>query len=276
MKWHKKCKPLPYYGGKSGYGKAEWISNLLPWKKESTYVETHGGAGGVLCYRSPVKCEIYNDLDYRLTNWSRVVRDKWKEFGPLVEGTPHSRIEFNWAVETVDNENESDVQRALAFHVLATQSVAQNLNSHSWRRGISFNVGSQGRWRSDRVELLAERFWNVQIECLPAEKLLERLVEESHVVIYVDPPYPTANTEPYNVCEVDVPLLSELLLAQTGHVAISGFRDEWDHLGWERYEKEGIRHARPGEKKKDATVVTEVLWTNYSMQSIRDISNRLI
>ena len=133
-----------------------------------------------------------------------------------------------------------------------------------------------GRWRNERMVILAERFWNMQIECLPAEKLLERLVEESHVLIYVDPPYPTANTEPYNVCEVDIGLLSELLLAQKGQVAISGFRDEWDHLGWERHEKEGIRHSRPGERKKDASVVTEVLWTNYSVESIQDNPNRLI
>ena len=27
-------RSLPYYGGKRGYGKAEWIAGLLPWHSE--------------------------------------------------------------------------------------------------------------------------------------------------------------------------------------------------------------------------------------------------
>ena len=40
------------------------------------------------------------------------------------------------------------------------------------------------------------------------EELLGRLAREDNVVIYVDPPYYTADTTCYNICEVDVPSLS--------------------------------------------------------------------
>ena len=51
-RWPVKVQPLPWYGGKAGFGKAEWIAGLLPWRKDSTYVETHGGMAGVLCRRA--------------------------------------------------------------------------------------------------------------------------------------------------------------------------------------------------------------------------------
>ena len=54
--------------------------------------------------------------------------------------------------------------------------------------------------------------------------------------------------------------LTEALLAQRGRVAVSGYGDEWDHLGWQRHERTGhMRDHRPG----SYTVRTEVVWTSY-------------
>ena len=51
---HERCQPLPYYGGKQAKGKAKWIAGLLPWRKNSTYCETHGGMMSVLVTRAAV------------------------------------------------------------------------------------------------------------------------------------------------------------------------------------------------------------------------------
>ena len=186
-RWHVKCQPLPWYGGKAGYGKAEWIASLLPWEKESTYVEPFGGMAGVLLRRAPVKCEIFNDLDGRIVNWWRCVRNHRDELGELVEAMPHSEAEYQWAKGAVDDENETDLQRALAFYVLATQSISQNLNRGAWCNTYSGTSGHK-RWRGERVAALCERVWGVQLFCRPAGKILERIADFDHIVAYVDPP----------------------------------------------------------------------------------------
>ena len=69
-------RTLTYYGGKRGYGKAEWIASFLPWHSDSCYVEPFAGMAGVLFARQPVKVEVLNDLNQRVVNWLRVVRDE--------------------------------------------------------------------------------------------------------------------------------------------------------------------------------------------------------
>ena len=262
-RWPKKCQPLPWYGGKQGAGKAEWISGMLPWRKNSVYLEPFGGMASVLLTRAPVRVEVLNDLDERVINWWRVVRDHPDRFGEMVQATPHSRREHEWACASVNDLSLPDITRALAFHILASQTVMQNLNRKRihWSIRTEVSGGTSGRWRSERVGILAERMWGVQLECVLAEELIKRVVDNKDAVIYCDPPYPTADTSPYVVCDVDKDGLSDLLCACQGQVMISGQGKEWDHLGWERHERTGLRPAKPLEKK--ARMVTEVVWTNF-------------
>ena len=260
-----KLRPLPWYGGKAGYGKAKWIAGLLPWRKESTYVETHGGMFGVGLARQPVKVEIFNDLDSRVVNWWSVLRTEPKRFGWAVQCLPQSREEHAKARDMVDDSAMSDFDRALAFHCLALQSMMLNLNGKpSWMVRPSVNgPGSLGRWREDRVELLAERMWNVQLENCSGDVLLKRLQNEEKAIIYVDPPYVgKADTSAYYVCEVNVDFLSDLLLAQTGAVAVSGYENSWDHLNWQVEEKETIWRSHSGAKMGKASRRVERLWRN--------------
>lgn len=257
MLWHKKAQPLPWYGGKAGYGKAEWIASLLPWRKDSTYVEPFGGMAGVLLRRAPVKCEIFNDLDGRIVNWWRCVRNYRDELGELVEAMPHSEAEYQWAKGAVDDEAESDLQRALAFYVLATQSISQNLTALDWT--VRYDDGNTRRWKSKRLDALQKRMWDVLLFCRPAEKILSRTSNISKAVIYVDPPYHTAVASNYSICELDIANLTALLESQQGKVAVSGYPGEWNHLGWQRHERE----ARMSAAARKNEPRTEVLWTNY-------------
>ena len=89
----------PYYGGKRGYGIAEWIASYLPRNSDSCYVEPFAGMAGVLFARQPAKPEALNDLNRRVINWWRVVRDQPEEFGWRVEMTPKSRVEYQWGAD---------------------------------------------------------------------------------------------------------------------------------------------------------------------------------
>ncbi len=39
-----------------------------------------------------------NDLNQRVINWRRIVRNQPEDFGRLVEMTPISRVEYQWAL----------------------------------------------------------------------------------------------------------------------------------------------------------------------------------
>ena len=253
-------RTLPYYGGKRGWGKAEWIAGLLPWSADSLYCEPFAGMAGVLLARKPVTVEVLNDLNGRVVNWWRAVRDQPEEFGWLVEHTPFSREEYVWACGAVDDLGLPPLRRALAFHILVTQCINHGDNSlsqGSWRRRFQDYMLRHPHQQAEIV-FMARRLQTVQLESVDAVMLIERIKGYDHAVIYCDPPYPTANRSPYSHDTVDYALLAELLTVQQGAVAISGYPGEWDCLGWE---SESQRHGR---SQINGKVIerTEVLWRN--------------
>ena len=251
---------LQYYGGKSGQGLGKWIASILPWEKKSTYIEPYAGMAGVLLNRAPVQIEILNDLNDRVVNWWRVIRDQPEEFIWLVENTPISREEFKLAISQVDDMSLTPIRRALAFHTCVSQCInsGDNVKNSNWRRKFNPN-GAYYLWKSDKVAQLAERLRGVQLENCDALALLKRVVSLPQAVIYCDPPYRTANTTAYTVNVQPVDELTYYLLMQQGHVGISGYGEEWDHLGWTRHTKETLRRQIKGVGEKRE----EVLWTNF-------------
>ena len=263
----KPVQPLPWYGGKAR-GRGQWIASLLPWDYESLYCEPCCGMANVWAARAPVKVEILNDLNDRIINWWRVARDHADEFGVLIESTPRSRREHQWGLEHLDDADP--VRRALAFHVVVEQGVINSDVKTGWAAAYTLKIGSRGLWKYERVAALAKRLRSVELECKDAIALLEKLSSLDYAVVYVDPPYETAETSAYLHESIETRRLGEALMVQKGRVAISGYADEWNFLGWQRHEKEvawrginradGTLHAPPGAR-------TEVLWTNYQPSS---------
>ena len=104
--------------------------------------------------------------------------------------------------------------------------------------------------------------WNA----LTLVDLLERVRGFDYAVIYADPPYPTVNTSPYAIDTLDIGRCAELLAAQRGAVAVSGYGDEWDVLGWRRVERPGFSRAHTGGLATDRM---EVLWLNDKASATR-------
>ena len=253
-------RTLPYYGGKRGWGLAEWIAGLLPWSADSLYCEPFAGMAGVLLARKPVTVELLNDLNGRVVNWWRAVRDCPQEFGWLVEHTPFSRDEYRWACAAVDDPDLPDIRRALAFHILVSQCINHGDNSlsqGSWRRRFQ-DYMLRHPHQQDEIVFMARRLQTVQLESIDGLTLLERIKGYDHAVIYCDPPYPTANTSPYALGRLDFDRLADLLRSQKGAVAVSGYPGEWDCLGWAA---ESLRHGRSQINGK-VMERTEVLWRN--------------
>ncbi len=239
-------RTLPYYGGKRGYGKAQWIASFLPHTPDSCYIEPFAGMAGVLLARAPVKTEILNDLNGRVINWWRAVRDKPEEFGRLLEFTPFSRAEYEWGLSAMDDESLPPLRRALAFHVVVDQGINHGDSRPGWGRTFSPNVGSFFLHGISTIAALWQRLRYVQLECRDACDLLDRVKDYDYTVLYVDPPYPTATTTAYSVRGVDWERLADLLMAQRGAVGVSGYGDEWDRLGWRRVTRPALRRQING------------------------------
>ena len=261
-RWPVRVSPLPWYGGKQKSGKAEWIAGLLPWRKRSTYVEPFGGMACVLCRRAPVNLEIYNDLDGRAVNWWRVLRERTAQFTHLVTLTPDSRVEYERAWGMLDDFDE--LQRAWAFHIVVSQSMNASASTSKTGWNITRNDNTMTRtWRKERIQNLFDRMQDVKLENKDAVKLLVWLADTREAVIYCDPPYHTANIAEYQHGDVDVPALTNALVSQRGQVAISGYGQEWDHLGWQRHKRECMIVTNGANQINEPR--TEVLWTNYDV-----------
>ena len=222
---------LKYYGGKSPYRETcKWIVDQLPWSKDSLYIEPFCGMAGVLCGRSRVNTEIINDRNARLTNWWTVVRDHPEEFGQMLDLT-HQMSRDGMQQAIADLDCEDPIRRACAYTVVIYQGMIHADGDIQFRRDYSTATSRSKVWGSREVKALHNRTRLVQIENWDAVDLLQKTARIQDAVIYVDPPYRTA----FHTCYRFVPdweQLATVLLEQKGSVAVSGYNDEWDHLGW--------------------------------------------
>ena len=255
---------LPYYGGKSPRHAANrWIASLLPPGRPRLYVECFAGMLGVLLQRQPAGAEIVNDADRLVVNWWRIVRDRPEDLADRLEWTPTSRAEFLLAHEMCETGRGDPLTLAWAFTVLTTQSIGNFAKPSAWRRRYN-EKGGHRRGSTYGADLLAlrDRIVDVQLECDDAVKLLRRLTDDPHAVIYADPPYRHANNTPYRAA-VDHPELVDALLAQTGAVAVSGYPGDMPELeaaDWRRFTLAVSYAGTPGLTRASRT---ECLWTNY-------------
>ena len=222
---------------------------------------------GVLFARQPVKVEVLNDLNQRVVNWLRVVRDYPEDFGSLVEKTPISRVEYQWALTAMDDESLPPLRRALAFHVVVDQSIPRSdtASKAGWRCAYTPEAGIRRNHREDEIRRIGSRLANVQLECNDACILLDRIKDLDYCTIYADPPYCTSDTRRFAVRDFDRDVLAELLMAQRGAVGISGYGDEWDRLGWRRETRPALRRQISG----GTEARLEVLWLNDKASATR-------
>ena len=264
---------LRYYGGKHPRTRrGKWISATIgPTPPRFSYIEPFAGMLGVLLSRPPAGIELANDANGWVVSWWRAVRDHPHEFARLIAATPRSRALYDEAVETVKaGPCSGDMLRdALTIHVCIEQGMTHGPvpTRGAWAPyfgGGSGSTGDQG-WTGERVAALAARMRGVQLECRDASAILERTQRTADTLIYVDPPYRSANHSPYGDAarRLDWGRLADLLAVQPGRVAVSGYGDEWDALGWHRTELRDRHRPIGAHSGGPASPRREVLWTNF-------------
>lgn len=267
-------RALRYYGGKSPAGPVpvgQWVASRL--LRRQCYVEPFCGMAGVLLQRPKSPVEVLNDKSRFLMNWWRCVRDRADEFAALTENTPGSKAEFEDALEHICTfepiepglMEAPNLRLGLAWHIVITQSVmhADGGSPHWACNYIHPTTGG----RRPNIRALAERMKDVFLHCVDALDIVKRVADLGDAMVYLDPPYPGSDTEHYRAGgEIDIAAFGEALKALRVHVAVSGYGDTWDFLGWNREEFRRTymasgRHNRHNEKKVSER--TEVLWMNY-------------
>ena len=256
----KRLSGMGYVGGKSanGRGSGPWIADQLPLR--GSYFEPFAGMLGVLLQRPKSKREVVNDLDHRVINWWTALREDWEEMARRFYLTPRwSPVLFEEAVAKEEQALADGDRVAAAYYmtIRTTMGFGRMPNSTKPGRSYDVQVGVCPPLHHLEVRRLWERIKKVELECIDALDFLDRYGQIEGSVFYCDPPYPTG-AKVHTHSTIDMAALSDQLKKVTGFCAISGYGDEWDHLGWHRYELD-IKNTLV---ETSYVGRTEVLWSN--------------
>lgn len=269
----KKLIAFGWYGGK--YSHLDWLLPLLP--STVHYCEPFGGSAAVLINREPSPVETYNDIDGDVANFFRVLREQKDELIEAIGLTPFSREEFERAISERDSEL-SDLERARMFFVRARQvrtGLAQTASNGRWAHCTLTSrakmAGAVSRWLGSVEDLpeIAQRLLRVQIEHDDAIKIIKKY-DTNQTLFYCDPPYPHSSRGDtkayrYEMTDNDHIYLSSVLHSVKGLVALSGYHcDLLDDLYKDWYCYNALTKTIHSTKQKR----TEVLWTNYDIESV--------
>lgn len=221
-------KPAPtlkYPGGK--WNIAEWILAHMP--AHRMYVEPFFGSGAILFNKPTAKIEILNDLDSRVVNLFRVIRENPDELAAAVDMTPWSRKEYYAACEV----SPDPVEDARRFLVRCWQAFGTKIVHRTGWRSDALDT-SQPRTKTwgrlpERIFAAAMRLKPCYIERRPAVDVI-RKYSQTEALIYADPPYLLSTRScSYYAVEMTDDEHAELLAALIGHpgpVLLSGHESE--------------------------------------------------
>ena len=261
----KKQGALPWFGGKNPANPVnKWINSVIGFDPKKSYIEPFAGMLGVLLSRQKVITELVNDYNSNLVNWWLCVRDNPEELACLMEKTPFSREVFAHAIKNINSKKykKDKIKRAMFFHVMISQSVksCETKNVSDWIAGYSNNRGVT-TYKLPFFAALSSRLERVRIENTDAIKILKKSIDVKDCVIYCDPPYLTADTSPYGDFPFNKDEFVDVFKNHKADIAISGYSDEWDFLGFEKSTFETKFIGRNRDTK--TTKRTEHLWTNF-------------
>lgn len=263
---------IRYHGSK--FRLAPWVIEHFP--PHTCYVESFGGAGGVLMQKPRAYAEVYNDLDGDIVNLFRVLQDEKSRsrLFELLTLTPYAREEFELAWESAADPAER-ARRTIIRAQMGFGSAGATKGKTGFRIDTKREYGTaQALWAEypESIAEIGERLTGVLIENRPAIEVMQAH-DAASTLHYVDPPYvhdtryKGATSGRYYRHEMDdqqhIELLS-VLLELEGMVVISGYPCELysDILqGWEQRTTSARISAGRGTGLR-----TESIWVNQACQ----------
>ena len=249
---------LNYPGSK--WKMAETIISLFP--EHKNYLEPFAGSLAVFFNKEKDICETINDLDGRLINLYKQMREQPDKLAEAVALTPYSRQEQLLSYEITSNELE-DARRMMVrlwFSIGGKTSHHSSFKRNTTWRG-PYNTQS---WKKVPEIILeaAERLLDAQIENRPAIQLIQEF-DDSETLIYIDPPYLksllSSSYYQYEMVDEQHIELLDALKKSKSKVILSGYESELYNDSLKGWHKMTIPTATFSGKKQN-----EVLWLNYS------------
>jgi DNA adenine methylase len=240
---------LRYYGSK--WNMAPWIVSFFP--KHEIYVEPYGGGAAVLLQKPIVRVELYNDLDGRVVNFFKVLREQPDELVRLIALTPTARAEMDVAKE----QSPDPLEDARRLYVLSWQSIngATDPSQSFWRRTLRTHADLHSKYFITHLENLIRVAWrmaNVQIENRDALEIIASF-DTSEALLYVDPPYvhttrATPNRYAHEMEDVHHIAMAEKLMASHARLVVSGYKNDFyagtlEQAGFVRFERTALGNS---------------------------------
>lgn len=179
---------LRYFGGK--WRIAKWvIANFPPHR---VYCEPFAGAASVLLQKTRSYAEILNDMDGRIVNLFKIVRDRGDELARAIELTPFARAEYyaahNPSPDPFENARQTVI---LSFMGHGSDSLRPRRKSGFRAKSYSNRVPAAHDWRNypGCLPAIVERLRGVQIESMDALDCFTKF-DGPDRLFYCDPPYP--------------------------------------------------------------------------------------
>ena len=254
--------PMSYAGGKQLI--AHRVIELI--QPHDHYVEPFFGSGAVLFAKSPSRLETVNDLDDRLVNFWRVLRDRPEELAWACAMTPHSRQEFLLAHQPCSDA----LEQARRTWTLITQGRGGRATRAGWRHIVTRSARQSLPSKLDsyitRLLDVAERLRGISIEHRDALELLVAY-DAPGTCFYLDPPYlPATRRDGLYRMEATTGYHEDLLDALP-KVTAQGILSAYPHplysealTGWVQY----TIPARTG----NGTLRHETIWTNRTPSTL--------
>jgi DNA adenine methylase len=260
---------LRYHGGK--FRIARWIISHFP--PHRFYVEPYAGAASVLMAKPRAPAEVLNEIDDRIVNVFRVLRDPVSAAAlkRRLELTPFSRKEFNAAY----GKPTDDVDAAAKTITLSFMGQGSDAVTRGYRTG--FRCATRNRdntaipahewadWPS-QIPAFVERLKGVALESVDALALMHRFRAQTTTLFYVDPPYPHSTRSAarsrhgykYEMTDDDHRELAKTLRGLAGMVILSGYAcDLYDRDLFPDWSARSIEARADRGRKR-----TEVIWLN--------------
>lgn len=252
---------LNYPGSK--WGLADLIIENMP--EHKSYLEPFCGSCAVFMNKQKATLETINDLDGRLVNLFKAMRDNPEKLQYLIMHTLYSREEYMLSQEITSDSLED--ARRMAVRLWFAVGGKTNANV-GFRKNVSWNGPYNAyEWNDmyNRIGIAAARLKDAQIENVDAIKLIEQH-NDKDTLIYCDPPYvATSLVSSHYQHDFSLEQHKELLKVLKNHegkVMLSGYESELykqelsDWAALKTMTKVGIT----SEKKSDRQ---EIIWCNF-------------
>jgi DNA adenine methylase len=174
---------LTWIGGK--FYLLKYLNKLLN-TKHRIYVEAFGGAGHLLFYKQKSEIEVYNDIDKRLVNFFRVIKNEndFKKFKEIIQNYKFSKKSFIEAKENINKTNDK-IKQAIYFFILNRLSYAGNCKTYSKSLDKRKSYKNIIKFYLDYAH---NRLKDVIIENLDFKDCILKY-DSKDTLFFIDPPY---------------------------------------------------------------------------------------